>query len=68
VYGPMDWSASVLWIVSGALFLRSSGIRPNLSVSHERLLYVDCVMYVWSWTERGMRVACWSGFPLQVVH
>jgi hypothetical protein len=33
----MDQSAGVLWIVSGALFLRSSGIRPNLSTTHERL-------------------------------
>jgi hypothetical protein len=25
---------------------------------------------VWdhTWIERGMRVACWSGFPLQGVH
>jgi hypothetical protein len=21
-----------------------------------------------TWTKRGMRVACWSGFPLQGVH
>jgi hypothetical protein len=33
----VDRSAGVLWIVSGALFLRSSGIRPNLSMTHERL-------------------------------
>jgi hypothetical protein len=38
----MDQSADVLWIVSEALFLGSSGIRLNLSASHERLLYVDC--------------------------
>jgi hypothetical protein len=32
----------------GALFPRSSGIRPNLSVSHKRLLYVDHMRYIWS--------------------
>jgi hypothetical protein len=46
-YGPVNRSASVLWIVSGAPFLESSGIRPNLSVTRERLLYVDHVRYVW---------------------
>jgi hypothetical protein len=46
----MDRSAGVLWIVLGALFLRSSRICPNLSASHEGLLYVDHVRYVWSWT------------------
>jgi hypothetical protein len=25
VYGPMDWLAVVLWIMSGALFLGSNG-------------------------------------------
>ncbi len=35
--GLVDRSAGVLEIVSGPLFLRSSGICPNLSVSHERL-------------------------------
>jgi hypothetical protein len=33
--------------VLGALFLESSRISPNLSVPHERLLYVDHVRYVW---------------------
>jgi hypothetical protein len=40
--------AGLLWIVLGALFLKSSGIRPNLLESHEGLLYVDHVRYVWS--------------------
>jgi hypothetical protein len=48
VYGFVDRSADVLWIVLGALFLESSVIYPNLSVSHEGLLYVDHVRYVWS--------------------
>jgi hypothetical protein len=55
-YGPADQSAGVLWIVSGALFLRSNEIRPNLSTSHKRLLYVDHVRYVWSGTTRGLSV------------
>jgi hypothetical protein len=36
-YGPVDRSADVLWIMSGALFLRGSSICPNMSASHERL-------------------------------
>jgi hypothetical protein len=55
-YGSMDQSAGVLWIVSGALFLRSSRIHPNLSASHEGLLYVDHVRYIWSWTICGLSV------------
>jgi hypothetical protein len=46
-YRPTDRSADVLWIVSGAFFLGGSGIRPNLLVAHERLLYVDHVRYTW---------------------
>jgi hypothetical protein len=42
--------------VSGALFLRSSGIHPNLSMTCERLLYVDHMRYVWSRTIRGVLV------------
>jgi hypothetical protein len=48
----------VLEIVLGALFLRSSGIRPNLSVTHERLLYIDHVRYVWFGTIHGLSVGC----------
>jgi hypothetical protein len=33
----VDQIVGVLWIVSGALFLRSSGIHPNLSMTRERL-------------------------------
>jgi hypothetical protein len=57
----------VLCIVLGALFLGSSGICLNLSASHERLIYVDHVRYVWSWTIRGLSVgSVWRvgrGFP-----
>jgi hypothetical protein len=71
-YGPMDRSAEVLWIVSGVLFLRSSGICPNLLASRERLPR--------TWTAYRKRtpgvyglaweayVSYWSGFPLQGVH
>jgi hypothetical protein len=55
-YRPTDRSAGVLWIVSGALFLGCSVICPNLSASHEGLLYVDYMIYIWSWTERGLSV------------
>jgi hypothetical protein len=46
----------MLWIMSGALFLESNGICSNLSVSHKRLLDVDHMRYVWSWTIRGLSV------------
>jgi hypothetical protein len=35
--GPMDRSAGMLRIVSGALFLRSSSVRPTLLGQRERL-------------------------------
>jgi hypothetical protein len=56
----MNRSAGVLWIVSGALFLRSSGIHPNLSTSttRERLLCIDRMRYVWSRTIRGLSMGC----------
>jgi hypothetical protein len=52
----MDWSAGVPLIVSGALFLRSSVIRPNLSVTHEKLLCIDHVRYIWSMAICGLSV------------
>jgi hypothetical protein len=70
LFGPADRSADVLWIVSGALFLGSSGICPNLSAPRESLPR--------TWTARrkhtlGIRglaweayVSCWSGFPCRV--
>jgi hypothetical protein len=54
----VDRSVGVLWIVSGAFFLGSSGIRLNLSVTHKRLLCVDHVRYVWSMTIRRLSVGC----------
>jgi hypothetical protein len=47
-WGPMDRLADVLECSWESLFLKSSGIRPNLLVTRERLLYADHVRYVWS--------------------
>jgi hypothetical protein len=55
-YGPTDRSAVVLWIVSGALFLKSSGPAQPCWRLHERLLYVDRVRYVCLRIIRGLSV------------
>jgi hypothetical protein len=55
-YGPVGWLAGVLWIMLGALFLRSNEIRPNPSMFHKRLLYVDHVRYIWYWIIRRLGV------------
>jgi hypothetical protein len=55
-YGPADWSAGVLWIMSGALFLRSSGHAQLCWWLRERLLYVDHVRLIWSMVIRGLSV------------
>jgi hypothetical protein len=69
---PTDQSAGVLEIMLGALFLRSSRVRPTLLMASERLPRV--------WTARRMRtcgihclawevyVSCVLGFTLQGVH
>jgi hypothetical protein len=53
-YGPIDQSASVLWIVSGALFLGSSDPAQLCWWLREMLLHMEHVRYVWSWTIRGL--------------
>jgi hypothetical protein len=53
-YEPMNRSAVVLWIVSGALFLGSSGSVHCCWRWLKRLLYVDHVGYVWSWIICGL--------------
>jgi hypothetical protein len=53
--------AGMLGIVSGALFLRSNGPAQLYWWLRERLLHVNHVRYVWSWTIRGLSV-CRSGF------
>jgi hypothetical protein len=72
VYGSADRSAGVLWIVSGALFLGSSGICPNLSMPHERLPRTGTARRKHMLGVRGLAweayVSCWSSFPLQGVH
>jgi hypothetical protein len=53
--------AIVVWIVSGALLLGCSGSAQIYLRLYERLLYVDHVRYVWSWTIRGLSVeSVWS--------
>jgi hypothetical protein len=57
-YGPMDWSAGVLWIVSGSLFHRSSDSVHLYWQLHKRLLCIDRVRYVWSGTIHRLGVGC----------
>jgi hypothetical protein len=45
--GPADWSAGVLRIVSGALFLGSSKVRPTLLIASAR--------FPRTWTARRKR-------------
>jgi hypothetical protein len=69
-YEPMDRSAGVLWIVSGALFLGSSEICPNLSAPHERLPRTGTARRKRTLGVHGLAweayVSCWSGFPYRV--
>jgi hypothetical protein len=55
-YRPADQMVVMLWIVSGALLLRCSGSVQICWRLYERLLYVDRVRYVWSWTIHGPSV------------
>jgi hypothetical protein len=68
----VDRLADVLWIVSGAPFLESSGICPNLSASHERLPRIGTAHRKRASGVCGLAweayVSCWSVFPLQGVH
>jgi hypothetical protein len=69
--GPADHSAG-LGVVSGALFLRSSRVRPTLLVACERLPCTETARRKRTLGVRGLAwevyVSCWSGFPLQGVH
>jgi hypothetical protein len=52
--GDPHISQAVCWGCSReSLFLGSSGIHPNQSATHERLLYVDHMRYVWSRSIHG---------------
>jgi hypothetical protein len=57
-YGPVDWLAVVLWIVSGALLLGGSGSVQIYWRLCKRLLCTDCMRYVWSETIRRLSMGC----------
>jgi hypothetical protein len=65
--GPMDQSAR-LGVVSGALFLRSSSVRPMLLVACKRLPRTETACRKRTLGVHGLvweaYVACWSDFPL----
>jgi hypothetical protein len=67
---PMDWSAGVLRIVSGALFLRSSVVRPSLLGQHGRLLRTETVCRKRTGGVHGPAqeayMVCVSGFQCRV--
>jgi hypothetical protein len=71
-YGPVDQLSGVLWIVSGALFLRSNEICPNLSAPHKRLPRTGTARKKRTQGVCGLAweayMSCWSSFPLQGVH
>jgi hypothetical protein len=68
---PTDHSAG-LGVVSGALFLRSSRVRPMMLVAYERLSRTGTVRRNRMPDVCGLAweayVSCWSGFSLQGVH
>jgi hypothetical protein len=69
--GPADHSAG-LGVVSGALFLRSSRVRPTLLVACERLPRTGTAHMKRTPGVCGLAweayVSCWSGFRLHGVH
>jgi hypothetical protein len=68
--GPADWSAGVPRIVSRALFLRSSRLRPTLLGQREKLPRTGTVhekrMSDIFGPAQEAYVACVSGFPCRV--
>jgi hypothetical protein len=69
---PVDQSADVLEIVSEALFLRSSMVRPTLLMASKMLLcrgiaHRKCMSGIRE-LAREAYVSCISGFSLQCVH
>jgi hypothetical protein len=64
---PMNHSVG-LGVVSGALFLGSSRVRPTVLVACERLPCTGTARRKHMSGIRGLAwkayVACWSGFPL----
>jgi hypothetical protein len=69
----VPWTTQLGWEVeSGALFLKSSSIRPMLLMTYERLPRTGIAhrkrtpgVHRLNWE---VYVLCWSGFPLQGVH
>jgi hypothetical protein len=69
---PMDRSASMLGIVSGALFLASSRVHPMLLMASERLprtwtAHKKCTYDIRRLTWEAY-MSCVLGYPLQGVH
>jgi hypothetical protein len=58
-------------VVSGALFLRSSRVRPTLFMAYERLPRMGTARRKRTPGVHGLAweayVSCWSGFPLHGV-
>jgi hypothetical protein len=70
--GPVDQSVSVLWIVSGALFLVSSRVCPTLLGQREILPHMGTAHRMRRGGVCGLAreayMSCVSGFPLQGIH
>jgi hypothetical protein len=69
--GPADHSVG-LGVVSGALFLGSSKVRPTLLLACERFPRTGTARRKHTLGVCGLvweeYISCWSGFPLQCVH
>jgi hypothetical protein len=69
--GPADHSAG-LGVVSGALFLESSRVRPTLLVACKRLSRMGTARRKRTPGVHGLMweayMSCWLGFPLQGVN
>jgi hypothetical protein len=55
----MNRSADMLWIVSGALFLGSSGIHPKMSTTRERF---SCTGTARGKRTSGVRGLAWETY------
>jgi hypothetical protein len=70
-YGPADRSVDVLWIVSGAFFSRAVTLSSTVDDVRRVAICGPREIHMvldHTWTERGKRVTCLSGFPLQGVY
>jgi hypothetical protein len=60
-YGPTDQSAGVLWIMSGAFFLRAVTLSSTVDDVRRVIMCGSSEIRIvldHTWTERGKRVAC----------